>query len=175
MAKICPHRRSEGSQSSESVQHPAFYKYRGSYPRRNGSPRIAGRVAVMNEVQFLLPSEPCKPLKPRSLYMVLLIEEDVRVERRRTCEYLNHEEIERQYQEGARSYQKHGNEEEGRIIAFVAKVRPREEMIFGVVAVMEVDVVAEELAADWVMAELVMHQRLPKRHNQMRSNSGHEI
>jgi hypothetical protein len=25
---------------------------------------IAVRVAVMNEVQFLFPSEPCKPLKP---------------------------------------------------------------------------------------------------------------
>jgi len=27
---------------------------------------------------------------------------------------------------------------------------------------MEVDVVAEELAAYWMVAELVMHQRLPK-------------
>ena len=48
-------------------------------------------------------------------------------------------------------------------------------MVFGIVAVMEIDVVAKELAADWVMAELVMHQRLPKRHDQMRSDSGHEI
>jgi hypothetical protein len=45
---------------------------------------IAVRVPVMNEVQFLFPSEPCKPLKPRSLYVVFLIEKDVRVERRRT-------------------------------------------------------------------------------------------
>ena len=58
--------------------------------------KIAVRVPVMNEVQFLFPSEPCKPLKPRTLYVVLLIEEDVRVERRRTCDYLNHEEIEGQ-------------------------------------------------------------------------------
>src|SRR5258705_12785784 len=29
----------EGFHSSESVQPPAFYKYRESYPRRNGSPR----------------------------------------------------------------------------------------------------------------------------------------
>ena len=36
---ICPDRRSEGFHSSESVQHPAFYRYRESYPRRNGSPR----------------------------------------------------------------------------------------------------------------------------------------
>jgi adenylate kinase len=40
---------------------------------------------------------------------------------------------------------------------------------------MEVDVVAEELAADGMMAELAMHQRLPKRHDQMRSNGGHEV
>jgi hypothetical protein len=31
---------------------------------------IAVRVPVMNEVQFLFASEPCKPLKPRSLYVV---------------------------------------------------------------------------------------------------------
>jgi hypothetical protein len=54
---------------------------------------IAVRVPVMNEVQFLFASEPCKPLKPRSLYVVFLVEKDVRVERRRTCNYLNHEEI----------------------------------------------------------------------------------
>ena len=29
----------EGFHSSESVQHPAFYRCRESYPRRNGSPR----------------------------------------------------------------------------------------------------------------------------------------
>jgi hypothetical protein len=137
--------------------------------------KIAVRVAVMNEVQFLFPSEPCKPLKPRSLYVVFLVEKDVRVERRRTCEYLNHEEIERQYQEGVRSYQGHGDEKEWCIVTFLAKVCPRDQVIFGVVAVMEADVVAEELAADWMMAELVMHQRLPKRHDQMRGGGGHEI
>jgi len=54
---------------------------------------IAVRVPVMNEVQFLFPSEPCEPLKPRSLYVVFLVEKDVRVKRRRTCGYLNYEEI----------------------------------------------------------------------------------
>ena len=57
---------------------------------------IAVRVSVMNEVQFLFPSEPCKALQPRSLYVVFLVKKDVRVERRRTSNYLNHEEIERQ-------------------------------------------------------------------------------
>jgi hypothetical protein len=136
---------------------------------------IAVRVAVMNEVQFLFPSEPCKPLKPRSLYVVFLVEKDVRVERRRTCGYLNHEEIDRQYQVCARSHQKYGNKEKGRIVAFLAKVRARDEMVLGIVDVMEVDVVAEELAADGMMAELAMHQRLPKRHDQMRSDGGHEV
>jgi hypothetical protein len=42
-------------------------------------------VPVMNKVQFLFPSEPCKPLQSRSLYVVFLVEKDVRVERRRTC------------------------------------------------------------------------------------------
>jgi hypothetical protein len=35
-------------------------------------------------------------------------------------------------------------------------------MIFGIVGVMEVDVVAEELTAHRMVAELVMHQRLRK-------------
>jgi hypothetical protein len=35
-------------------------------------------------------------------------------------------------------------------------------MIFGIVGVMEVDVVAEELTAYWMVAELGMHERLRK-------------
>jgi hypothetical protein len=34
-----PDHRSKAFNLSESVQHPAFYMYRESYPRRNGSPR----------------------------------------------------------------------------------------------------------------------------------------
>ena len=48
-------------------------------------------------------------------------------------------------------------------------------MIFGIVGVMEVDVVVEELTTHWMVAELVMHQRLPKRHDQMRSDGSQEI
>ena len=48
-------------------------------------------------------------------------------------------------------------------------------MIFGIVGVMEVDVVAKELTAHWMVAELVMHQRLRERHDQMRSDGSHEI
>jgi hypothetical protein len=136
--------------------------------------KIAVRVPVMNEVQLLFSSEPCKPLKPRTLYVVLLIEEDVRVERRRACDCLNDEEVEGQYDVCTRSHQKHRNEEEGRIVAFVTEVRRWDEMIFGIIGVVEVDVVAEELTAYWMVAELVMHQRLRKWHNQMRSGSGHE-
>jgi hypothetical protein len=33
---------------------------------------IAVRVPVMNEMQFLFPSEPRKSLKPRSLYVVFV-------------------------------------------------------------------------------------------------------
>jgi hypothetical protein len=54
---------------------------------------IAVRVPMMNEVQFLFPSEPCKPLQPRSLYVVFLVKKDVRVKRHRTCDYLSCEEI----------------------------------------------------------------------------------
>ena|SRR6516162_5773253 len=74
---------------------------------------IAVRVPMMNEVQLLFPSEPCKPLKPRSVYVVFLVEEDVRVERHGTCDYLSHEEIDWQQEVCTCSYQKHRNEEEG--------------------------------------------------------------
>ena len=35
-------------------------------------------------------------------------------------------------------------------------------VIFAIVDVMEIDVVEEELAVHWMVAELVMHQRLRK-------------
>ena len=41
--------------------------------------KITIRVTVMNKVQFLPASEPRKPLKPRSLYVIFLVEKDVRV------------------------------------------------------------------------------------------------
>src|SRR6266699_3960308 len=127
MAEICLDRQSEGFHSPESAQHPAFYRYRESYPRRNGSPRNCCSRAGMNEVQFLFPSEPCKAVKSRSLYVVFLVQKDVRVERRRTCDRLNHEEIDWQYEVCTRSHQKHRNEEEGCIVAFVTEVRRRNE------------------------------------------------
>jgi hypothetical protein len=136
--------------------------------------KIAVRVPVMNEVKFLFPSEPCKSLKPRSLYVVFLVEKDVRVKRRRTCDCLSHEEIDWQYEICTRSYQNYRNKEEGRIVAFVTEVGPWEQMIFGIIGVVEVDVVAKELTANSMVAELVMHQRLRKWHDQMRSDGGYE-
>jgi hypothetical protein len=50
--------------------------------------KIALRVPVMNEMQLLFASEPCEPLKPRSLNMVFFVEKDMRVERCPTCEGL---------------------------------------------------------------------------------------
>jgi hypothetical protein len=55
--------------------------------------KIAIRVPVMNKMQLLPASEPRKPLKPRSLYVIFLIEKDVRVKRRRTCGYHHHKKI----------------------------------------------------------------------------------
>jgi hypothetical protein len=36
--------------------------------------KIAVRVPVMNKMQFLLPPEPSKPLKPRTLHVIFLVE-----------------------------------------------------------------------------------------------------
>ena len=41
--------------------------------------KISISVTMMNKVQFLLASEPRKPLKPRSLYVIFLVEKDMRV------------------------------------------------------------------------------------------------
>ena len=57
---------------------------------------IAVRVPMMNEVQLLLPPEPCEPLKPRTLHVIFLVEKDMRIERYRTCDHLNHEEVDGQ-------------------------------------------------------------------------------
>jgi hypothetical protein len=48
---------------------------------------------VMNKVQFLLASEPSKPLKPRSLYVIFLVKKDMRVKRRRTCDCHHHKKL----------------------------------------------------------------------------------
>ena len=85
---------------------------------------IAVSMLVVDEVQFLFASEPLKSLKPRSLYVILLVEKDVRIKRRRTCGHLNYEEINWQYEKCKCSYETHRNEEEGRIVAFVTQVRP---------------------------------------------------
>ena len=84
MAEICLDRQSEGFHSPDSAQHPASIGTENPIPKEMDHREIAVRVPVMNEMQFLFPSEPCKSLKPRSLYVVFLIEKDVRVERRRT-------------------------------------------------------------------------------------------
>lgn len=55
--------------------------------------KITIRVTVMNKVQFLLASEPRKPLKSRSLYVIFLVEKDVRIKRRRTCDYHHYKKI----------------------------------------------------------------------------------
>ena len=73
------------SRSSIGTEHPI--------PEKMDHREIAVRVPVMNEVQLLFPSEPRKPLKSRSLYVVFPVEKDVRVERRCASNYLNHEEI----------------------------------------------------------------------------------
>jgi hypothetical protein len=42
-------------------------------PEEENYTKITIRVPVMNKVQFLLASEPRKPLKPRSLFVIFLV------------------------------------------------------------------------------------------------------
>ena len=48
-------------------------------------------------------------------------------------------------------------------------------MVFGIVSVMKIYMVAKEFTTHRMMAELEVHQRLPKRYDQMRSNDNDEI
>jgi hypothetical protein len=48
-------------------------------------------------------------------------------------------------------------------------------MIMGVVSVVEVDVIVEQLSAYCMMGKLVMHQCLAKRHDQMRYDGSRDI
>jgi hypothetical protein len=55
--------------------------------------KITIRVTMMNKVQFLLASEPRKPLEPRSVNVIFLVEKDVCVKRRRACDYHHNKKI----------------------------------------------------------------------------------
>src|SRR5438105_3902295 len=92
LAPIIPRPRTSGDTAAQASGRPIGTE--NSIPEEMDHGKIAVRVPVMHEVQFPFPSEPCKPLKLRSLCVVLLIEEHVCVERRRACDYLNHEEVE---------------------------------------------------------------------------------
>ena len=48
-------------------------------------------------------------------------------------------------------------------------------MFVGIVGVMEVDMIAEQLSAYCMMGKLAMHQRLAKRHAHMRYDGSHDI
>jgi hypothetical protein len=94
--------------------------------------------------------------------VIFLVENNMRIERRSACGCGSQKEIYPQQKICTCSHQKHRNEEVRRIVALVAEVRRRDEMIFGIVAVMEVDVVAKEPPAHRMVAELVMHECLRK-------------
>jgi hypothetical protein len=62
-------------------------------PEKVNYAKIAIRMTVMNKVQFLLASEPRKPLKPRSLYVIFPVKKNMRVKRRRACDCRHHKDI----------------------------------------------------------------------------------
>lgn len=106
--------------------------------------------------------------------MIFLVEYDVCIERRRTCGDLNDEEIDGQYEICKGPHETNRYEEEGCIVAFFTEVGRRDKVIFGIIGMMKVDVVAKQLTTDRVVAEPVVHQRLPEGHHQMRRNGGHK-
>ena len=65
-------RKLSGIRLSIRTEHPI--------PKEMNHPEITLRVPVVNEMQLLFASEPCKPLKPRFIGVVFIVEKDVRVE-----------------------------------------------------------------------------------------------
>jgi hypothetical protein len=45
-------------------------------------------------------------------------------------------------------------------------------MVFGIIGVVEVDMISEEFSAHSMMSKLIVHQCLPKRYDQMRTDGG---
>lgn len=129
----------------------------------------------MNEVELLLASEPRKPLQPRSIHVVFLIKQNMDVKGCCARGRVNPKKIDRHYEVGTPYDQKHWNEEVGCVVAFVANVRRRDEVILGIVSVMKVDVIAEQFTADRMVAKLIVHQSLGKRHDQVRRHGNHKI
>ena len=79
-----------------SVLEPWTLFYGGAkFAASFGSATLRGQLP--RRCTGLFPSEPCKPLKPGSLYMIFLVEKDVCIKRPRTCDYLNHEKFNWQY------------------------------------------------------------------------------
>jgi hypothetical protein len=54
---------------SSAAQYADFHRYREADPKKWITPKLLFALPVMNELQFLFPSEPSKPPKPRSLYV----------------------------------------------------------------------------------------------------------
>jgi hypothetical protein len=72
---------------------------------------VAGEIDPLRVMDDAMSAVPLSHVVETSLYVVFLVEEDVRVERRRTCDCPNHEEIDWQYKICTGSYQKHRNED----------------------------------------------------------------
>ena len=78
----------------QAQRHPAFNPCPKSYPRRSElRQNCYSRAGDEQSAGFLPASKPRKPLKPRSLYVIFLVEKDMRVKRRRTCDYHHHKKI----------------------------------------------------------------------------------
>jgi hypothetical protein len=145
-----------------------------SVPEKIDHRKISVGVSVVNKMKRLLSSEPGKSLKLRAISMIFLVKKDVRIERYSAGNNLNEKQIKRQYEISARPRQKHWDEKEGRIIAFVTQVGLRDEMILGIIGVMKVDVISKELSAQGTMAKSVVQKGLPERYHQVRTDRSRE-
>jgi hypothetical protein len=125
-------------------------------------------MQMVDEVKLLHAPEPAKALQQRSLDVVCLVEIDMPIKRNRGGRCHREKQPERQKKKCCRPDQQRRDQKEGRIVAVFSLVGCGCQMASGIVLMMEIDVVAEELAAEPAMTEPVMQQRLAARYGQVR-------
>lgn len=128
---------------------------------------IAARMSVVDEMLFLFAPKPSKAQKPRPRHVKFLVEKNVCIVRRRTCDHLNDEELDWQYEVCHRPHQADGYEEIGCNVAFPAEVGRRDEVISRIIGMMKVYMFMEKIAAYRTMANPVVHKGLSEGHHQM--------
>ena len=93
-------------------------------PKEMDHCEIAFCMVMMNEVEILFASEPCIPLKSRTIDVIGPVENHVCIKRRSACARVNQEQFNREQKVRRRADQQHRNKEEGGYIVTAVATPP---------------------------------------------------